>query len=111
MVTCSRFAVALASTAEGETTGCLHGWEGPLGVVWLRRSAGCGCGHPGRHCHGRCIIVDPLDACSLVLGSVLPCVVDVRCCANLAVGLLILCGVLSLYHLCFLLNTILVHAS
>jgi hypothetical protein len=51
--------------------------------------------HPrGRH-HGRCVVVDPLDACSLVLGSVLPCVIDVRSYAEPAVGLLysLRCGV------------------
>jgi hypothetical protein len=93
--------VALASTVEGETVGCLFGWEGPLGVVWLRWSAGRG--RPGDHRRGHCVIVDSLDVYSLVLGSVLLRVIDVRCCANPAVGLLILCG---LYHLCFLLNTI-----
>jgi hypothetical protein len=96
--------VALASTVEGETVGCLFGWEGPLGVVWLRWSAGCG--RPGDRRCGHCVVVDSLDVCSLVLGSVLLRVIDVRCCANLAVGLLILCGMLLLYHLCFLLNTI-----
>jgi hypothetical protein len=36
----------------------------------------------------RCVVVDLLDACSLVLGYVLPHDVDVRCCAEPAVGLL-----------------------
>jgi hypothetical protein len=65
----------------------------------------------GRH-HGRCIVVDPLDACSLELGAVLLRVVDVRCCAESAVGLLnsLRCGrrctnsafLLNAIHACFL---------
>jgi hypothetical protein len=39
-------------------------------------------------CSGLGVVVDWLDACSLVLGSVLPCVVEVRCCTTLAVGVL-----------------------
>jgi hypothetical protein len=58
-------------------------------------------------CSGLGVVVDWLDACSLVLGSVLPCVVEVRCCTTLA-GRAILSayGVVPLYHLYFLLNTI-----
>jgi hypothetical protein len=37
---------------------------------------------------GRCVVVVPLDACSLVLSSVLPCVIFVRCGAIPTVGLL-----------------------
>jgi hypothetical protein len=37
---------------------------------------------------GRCVVVVPLDACSLVLGSVLPYVIFVRCGAIPTVGLL-----------------------
>jgi hypothetical protein len=51
--------------------------------------------HPGGRRHGRCVVVDPLDACSLVLGSVLPRVIDVRCCIVPSVDLLYsVCGVI-----------------
>jgi hypothetical protein len=86
--------------AEGETLWRLLSLEEPLGVVWLRWSAGCDHGalvefllcrrvallpwldRRGGNCRGHCVVVDPLDACSLVLGSILPHVVGVRCCAE-----------------------------
>jgi hypothetical protein len=38
--------------------------------------------------HGRYVVVVPLHACSLMLGSIVPRVIDVRCGAVLHVGLL-----------------------
>jgi hypothetical protein len=99
--------VALASMVEGETMWRLLGWEEPLGIVWLRWSTGFGCGalvefllywrvallswldRLGDRRHGRCIVVDLFDACSLVFGSVLPRVIVVRCCVEPVMGLLI----------------------
>jgi hypothetical protein len=68
----------------------LLGWKEPLSAMWLRQTTGCGrgalvefllcwrvallswLGRLGGRCRGRCVVVDPLDACSLELGVVLP---------------------------------------
>jgi hypothetical protein len=81
---------ALAFMAEGEMAWRLLGWKEPLSAMWLRQTTGCGrgalvefllcwrvallswLGHLGGRCRGRCVVVDPLDACSLELGVVLP---------------------------------------
>jgi hypothetical protein len=99
----------------------LLGWEEPLNTLWLRRSTGCSCealvefllcwrvsllpwlDRLGGHCCGHCVVVDPFDACDLVLGSILPHIIVVRCSAEPGVGFLNSLRLwLSLYQLSLL---------
>jgi hypothetical protein len=124
MVKCNGLAAALASTTEGETAWCLLSWEGPLSAVWLRPSAGCGRGAlvefllcwrvmllPWLDCPGgcrcdRCVVVDLLDACSLMLGYVLSVSSMLGVVLSQLQVYLILCVMIIVHHLYFLLNTI-----
>jgi hypothetical protein len=126
---CSGLAVFLASMVEGEMAWRLLGWDGfstqcakaisgmrlwSVGRVPLYWSVTLipQLDHLGGCSHDRCVVVDPLDACRLVLGSVLPRVIEDRYCTIPTIGMLYSLRVVLLYHLYSSLNTIRVrHAS